>query len=192
MAKERGSFGKRLLGAFVETPDGEPSLTPEQLAALTETEQPEVPVDASQISGDAVIESVYAQGNFQQETSLFRLQDFIASFPKELPTVTKQQSIAGILVATKISINDLIADGEQRVALLESAAKALKADNQQRETERNAEIEDLKQAIQEAQRLIAEDKRATDDSCDAIEKELESVQELLTFATGVANPNVGG
>ena len=114
------------------------------------------------------------------------------SFPKELPTATKQASIAGILVATHISIADLIADGDQRVALLNGAATALKNDNAQRESERRANIEELKLAIQEAERQIAEDKQATEDSCDAIEKELTTVNELLTFANGVQNAGIGG
>ncbi len=191
MAQKR-NLGQRLLGAFVEQEPETPELTPEELAQLAGPPQPEVPVDTSVISGDAVIESVYAQGNFHPESSLFRMNDFIASFPKELPTATKQQSIAGILIATQIDIGVLVADGEQRVALLTSAASALKADNAQRETERRENIEQLKQAIQEAERQIAEDKEATEASCDAIEKELASVQELLTFANGVANSSMGG
>ena len=87
---------------------------------------------------------------------------------------------------------DLIADGDQRVALLNGAATALKNDNAQRESERRANIEELKLAIQEAERQIAEDKQATEDSCDAIEKELTTVNELLTFANGVQNAGIGG
>jgi len=191
MAQKR-NLGQRLLGALVEQEPEQPELTAEELAQLAGPSQPEVQVDTSSISGDAVIESVYAQGTFDPGTSLFRMNDFIASFPKELPTATKQASIAGILVATQINIADLIADGEQRVALLTSAAAALKNDNADRESARRTNIEELKLAIQEAERQIAEDKEATEASCDAIEKELASVQELLAFSNGVANPNVGG
>ena len=191
MAAKKPSLAERL--GLVEREDGpQPALTPEEYAAEAASLQPTLEVDTSTISGDAVIESVYAQGSFQPDASLFRLNDFIASFPKELPTATKQASIAGILVATHISIADLIADGDQRVALLNGAATALKNDNAQRESERRANIEELKLAIQEAERQIAEDKQVTEDSCDAIEKELTTVNELLTFANGVQNAGIGG
>lgn len=190
MVKEKRSIAERL-GLIEREPTPQPIPSPEDYPAY-EAPQPEVTVDTTQISGDAVIESVYSQGEFTEATSLYRIQAFITSLPKEMPTATKQASIAGILKASGININDLIADGTQRKALLETAEAGLKADNEQRKTETEANIEELRTAIQEAERRMAEDKEATEASCDAIEHELETITSLLEFASGVANQNVGG
>lgn len=154
--------------------------------------QPQVEVDSSQISATDVIRSIYAQGNVREETSLMRLEGFISSLPKEMPTETKQHSIAGILKFSGFDIYELIDDGKERLALLTAAKESLQTAHAQRNAEVNANIEQLKQAIQEAERQMAEDKHTTDTSCDAIDVEAAQLNALLQFADGVAQASNGG
>lgn len=187
MAKKDSLFGK-LAGALVtrEEEEAPPQFTDEELAAMASSPPvPVVEVDSSQIQATDVLRSIYAQGNFRDETSLFRLDGFIGALPKEMPTETKQSSIGGILQYSGIDIHELIDDGQRRLALLLAAADQLKADNAQREATTKGEIEELKKAIEEAERRISDDRRTTEASCDAIDTEVGQVRALLEFADGV-------
>ena len=196
MAKKSDGLGKRALGLFIRTEEPEaPQLSEEELAALAAATEPAVPaveVDSSQINAADVIRSIYAQGDFSDDTSLFRLDGFISSLPREMPMKTKQGSISGILKYSGINIAELIDDGQRRMALLLAAKDQLKDDNLQREQATQSEIEQMKVAIQEAERQIAEDKKTTEQSCNAIEGEASVLKALLDFAEGVANVSEGG
>lgn len=194
MAKKQGFLGKAI-GALVQVESAEepaPELTPEELEAMAAATSPPaatVEVDSSQIDAADVIRSIYEQGDFNEETSLFRLDGFISSLPKEMPTETKQGSIAGILKYSGIDIDTLIDDGQRRLAILLAAQSRLKEDNAQREAQMSEEIEQLKRAIQEAERRISEDKSTTEQSSNAIDAETVKLKALLDFASGVAIAN---
>ena len=196
MAKKPNVFS-RAASVFVQREPVEeptPHLSDEEYAALAaqEPSAPIVEVDSSQINSADVIRSIYQQGDFREENSLFRLDGFISSLPKEMPTETKQGSIASILRYSGIDIDALVDDGERRLALLLASQSQLKEDNSQREAQANKEIEELKLAIQEAERRISEDRHTTEQSCGAIEVESTQLRALLEFARGVSKISAGG
>lgn len=142
-------------------------------------------IDVSQIDSDAIIQSIYEQGGFGDEASIFKIQAYIEILPPEMTTAKKQASIAGILAVNGIDVNSLIEDGRKRIAVLEETSKNTKSASDSLVHEAEVDIENLKSMIEAAEKKIADSKKSTDETCSAIEKEKEDVSALLEFAGGL-------
>lgn len=69
---------------------------------------PETPViDATQVSYDDVIASIYQQGDIDDENSIFKIKAYIDILPQDMTKAKKQASIAGILSVNGINVDDL-------------------------------------------------------------------------------------
>lgn len=147
----------------------------------------EVPeIDASQVSCEDVIPSVYQQGGVSDDDSIFKIKAYIDILPPEMTKAKKQASIAGILTVNGINVGDLINDGLNRIHVLDAAESSIKAESDQLIAEAEADIEHLKSLIENAEAKIEESKKKTADSSTAIQKEKEAITQLLEFADGVA------
>ena len=133
---------------------------------------PEVPeIDASQVSYEDVIPSIYQQGGIDDDNSIFKIKAYIDILPQEMTKAKKQASIAGILTVNGINVGDLINDGLSRISALDAAESSIKADSDTLIAGAEADIEHLKSMIEEAEAKIAESKKKTSDSSAAIQKE---------------------
>ena len=149
--------------------------------------QPEVPeIDASQVSYEDVIPSIYQQGEVNDDNSIFKIKAYIDILPSEMTRAKKQASIAGILTVNGINVGDLINDGLNRVHVLEAAEDSIKAESDKLIAEAETDIEHLKSLIESAEAKIEESKKKAADSSAAIQKEKEAIAQLLEFADGVA------
>lgn len=147
---------------------------------------PEVPeIDASQVSYEDVIPSIYQQGEVGNDNSIFKIKAYIDILPSEMTKAKKQASIAGILTVNGINVGDLINDGLNRIHVLEAAESSIKAENEGLIAEAEADIEHLKSLIESAEAKIEESKKKSADSSAAIQKEREAIAQLLEFADGV-------
>ena len=147
----------------------------------------EVPtIDASQVSYEDVIRSIYEQGNVSDEDSIFKIKAYIDILPAEMTNAKKQASIAGILTVNGINVVDLINDGQHRICVLEGAEADIKTDNDEVIAQAEADIERLKSLIEEAEAKIAESKKKTSEASAAIKSEVEAITQLLEFADGIA------
>ena len=82
----------------------------------------EVPeIDASKVSHEDIIPSIYEQGDISDENSIFKIKAYTDILPPEMTKAKKQASIAGILAVNGINVADLIADGLARIQVLEAA-----------------------------------------------------------------------
>ena len=143
---------------------------------------PETPViDATQVSYDDVIASVYQQGDIDDENSIFKIKAYIDILPQDMTKAKKQASIAGIL-----SVNGINVDGLKRGRALDAAEDSIRAENDALIAETEADIEHLKSLIEQAEARIEDSKQKTSDSSAAIQKEKEAISQLLEFANGVA------
>ena len=134
---------------------------------------PETPViDATQVSYDDVIASIYQQGDIDDENSIFKIKAYIDILPQDMTKAKKQASIAGILSVNGINVDDLIEDGLKRGRALDAAEDSIRAENDS--------------LIEQAEARIEESKQKTSDSSAAIQKEKEAISQLLEFANGVA------
>lgn len=114
---------------------------------------PETPViDATQVSYDDVIASIYQQGDIDDENSIFKIKAYIDILPQDMTKAKKQASIAGILSVNGINVDDLIEDGLKRGRALDAAEDSIRAENDALIAETEADIEHLKSLIEQASR----------------------------------------
>lgn len=147
----------------------------------------EVPeIDASKVSHEDIIPSIYEQGDISDENSIFKIKAYTDILPPEMTKAKKQASIAGILAVNGINVADLIADGLARIQVLEAADASIKAESDALVAETEADIEHLKALIEAADAKITESKQKVSDSSTAIQREKEAVTQLLEFADGIA------
>ncbi len=143
-------------------------------------------IDASQVSYEDVIRSIYEQGGVSDEDSIFKIKSYIDILPPEMTKAKKQASIAGILAVDGINVVNLINDGLNRGRVLEAAEASIKAENDGVIAQAEADIEHLKSLIEEAEAKIAESKKKTNEASAAIKSEVEAITQLLEFADGIA------
>lgn len=126
---------------------------------------PETPViDATQVSYDDVIASIYQQGDIDDENSIFKIKAYIDILPQDMTKAKKQASIAGILSVNGINVDDLIEDGLKRGRALDAAEDSIRAENDALIAETEADIEHLKSLIEQAEARIEDSKQKTSDS----------------------------
>ena len=144
-------------------------------------------IDASQVAYDNITKSIYEQGNIDDSESIFRIKAYIDILPPEMTKAKKQASIAGILDVNNIDVENLIADGNNRVHVLNAAGESIKTDNDAIVSEAEQDIEHLKAMIETAEAKIAEAKKKTSDAYAAIHEEVEAIIQLLDFADGIVH-----
>ena len=104
------------------------------------TQQPKVDV-----SGSAAEEILAkALNGFEgRETTIYTLKDLVAT----MPAGSKKDAILGVLAVTKISVEEIKKDADERVSILDATEKQL-------QDKIDAEIAQLEKEIEEAQNLI--------------------------------------
>lgn len=143
-------------------------------------------IDASRISQDGVVQSVYLQCGIDDTSSIFKIQSYIDVLPAEMTKSKKQASIAGILSVNGIHAADLIADGENRVRALKASAWSVGAESEATVIDAEEDIERLKSLIEAAEGKIAASKKKASDACAEIQEEIDAISQLLEFANGIA------
>ena len=144
-------------------------------------------IDALKTSAD-IAGSIYASAGIGDVNSITQIDAYIKALPSEMTTVKKQVSIAGILSVNKVDINDLIQDGTDRLSALEEAKQSIIRENEAVVAESKSDIEELKAAIESAEKKISESEKRTSDICSSINLEVSSLNKLVEFADGIANP----
>lgn len=171
-----------LVRAEYDGPSAMPSVPLSEIPYASEVPE----IDASQVSYDDVIPSIYQQGGVSDDDSIFKIKAYIDILPPEMTKAKKQASIAGILTVNGINVGDLINDGLNRTNVLGAAESSIKAESDKLIAEAEADIEHLKSLIESAEVKISESKKKSADSSAAIQKEKEAITQLLEFANGVA------
>lgn len=169
-----------------------PMAAPPQTRLSEDVLAPDTPeIDASQVSYEDVIKSIYQQGEIDDSESIFKIKAYIDILPAEMTKSKKQASIAGILAVNNINVANLIADGNNRINVLKAAEESIKAENDATINEAEQDIEHLKSLIEAAEAKIAESKKKTSEASAVIHEEVEAVTQLLDFADGVAGKEGG-
>lgn len=153
---------------------------------------PQVEIDASEVTCGNIIESIYEQGELQEDSSIFKVKAYIDILPPEMTTPKKQASIAGILVVNNLDINALVNDGRERINLLNAASAQVASECDGVIAEAEADIEHLKGLIEAAEEKIAEAKQRAGDVHTAVCEEVDVINGLLSFANGILSPGEDG
>lgn len=160
---------------------------PEDFPDAPYESEPEL-VDAASvdtINEDTLIADIYAKNDLTDRSrSIFKVEDVIASLPKEMTTESKRGAVIGILTSFNLTTVDVTSDGDRRVDVLRSVQNQIKTSNDELIEAKNAEIEQLKATIETLQKEISSLESDTKVSGDKIDTEVKKVTDLIQFIVG--------
>ena len=175
------SFFKRL--GLVE--DDAPQVTVQDETAGKSNESGRE-VDAKINSTENIVADIYAQNGMSDTgNSIYTVRAYMEKLPSEMTTAKKQQTVAGILEVSGMSVEVLLNDAANRTEVLTAARDAVIAERDAEIATANADIEALKSAIEVAQGKIkhAEDVKAS--TKNSVYDELCAIESLVKFCEGM-------
>ena len=132
-----------------------------------------------------LIDDIYTQNDlFDKSRSIFKVEELIASLPKEMVTDTKRSSVLAILGSFNLTATEVVEDGEKRVDVLNSIKEQIDADCKNTVSEKEAQIEELKKAIATLTIEIANEQERTKTSDELILNETTKINNLIRFIGG--------
>lgn len=151
-------------------------------------ETPVVEANADIHSTENVISEIYAQnGMSDMDNSIYAVQSFIDTLPSEMTTAKKQSSVFGILKVTGKSVDTLMSDAEQRIAILSSAKDKIIADNDSIIDSNNTMIEEYKKGIEYCENVIQEAENIKESVVKSVADETSNIEELMKFCEGMGD-----
>ena len=145
-----------------------------------------VEVDAEINSASNIVSDIYAQNNLSDKSdSIYAVQEYIATLPTEMPTATKQKTVAGILMVSKKSVADLVGDAINRMNVLRMAQEKIVGEHTNEINSAKADIETMKQAIEAASIKIKEYEDIIAATNKSVDEEIKLMNELVEFCKGM-------
>lgn len=149
-------------------------------------EEEVVEAELESVNTDTLISDIYAQNNLADTSrSIFKVEELIASLPKEMTTETKRNSVLAILGSFNLTATDVVADGDERVKILTSIKEQVDSDSKMTVTEKEAQIEELKKSIEALTIEIANEQEKMRISNETITAEVVKIESLVKFVGGV-------
>jgi len=143
-------------------------------------------VDAEINSAANVVSDIYAQNDLSDKSnSIYAVQEYIATLPAEMPTATKQKTVAGILMVSKKSVADLVGDAINRMNVLRMAQEKIVGEHTNEINSAKADIETMKQAIEAASIKIKEYEDIIAATNKSVDEEIKLMNELVDFCNGM-------
>lgn len=171
------------LGIVEEIPNEQDFLsTYEEISPIEET----INVEYNAESGaSAVVEDTYVQNGLHDMTrSIFKVEELMNSLPKEMVTETKKSSVLAILNSFNLTATEVVADGENRITILNSVKEKINAEAENDITDKQNQIEEYKKAIAVLEGEISNKQIDTKVSNETIAIELNRIEELIKFIGG--------
>lgn len=170
------------LGLVEEVPTNNYNSTVEEYVYEEEV----VAAELDSVNTDTLIEDIYAQNNLADKSrSIFKVEELIASLPKEMATATKRNAVLAILGSFNLTATDVVTDGEERVKVLTSIKEQVDADSKMTISDKEAQIEELKKSIEALTVEIANEQEKARISNETITAEVVKVDALVKFVGGV-------
>lgn len=157
----------------------------EEVTFEVEPAEPEVEVNIEGMDSNNTVDSVYdLNGLTDVRESIFAAENFMKTLPAEMPKDTKRASVLGIIAAAGMSVESVINDGANRLAILDAAM--LEKTNCSNETIMLAEkaISELAAQIEKNKTIIYETKAAQAKVDEQIEAECKRIVDLMKFLEG--------
>lgn len=168
--------------AFVEEVPVEDYETPISTDAI---EEELVEAELEDVNVNTLIDDIYAQNDLLDKSrSIFKVEELIASLPKEMVTDTKRASVLAILGSFNLTATEVLEDGERRIDVLNSIKEQIDADCRNAVLDKEAQIEELKKAIASLTVEIANDQDRMKSSDEIILIEMEKIKSLVGFIGG--------
>ena len=150
------------------------------------SQEQEIEVDAEINSATNIVDEIYSQNDLSDKSnSIFTVKALIDTLPEEMTTAKKQSTVAGILSVSGKSVADLIADAERRIETLCAAQDVVVNARTTEISMANADIEELKKAIESATIRIKEAEDIIAATKQSVSDEVKSIDALVEFCQGM-------
>lgn len=135
-----------------------------------------------EVLGDELIENTYQDNELSDlARSIFIVEKFMNTLPKELPNDIKKTTVIGILQASDITVNEVCTDASMRIEVLESVKVKLTDENSRTVSECSGKIEQLKSEIDALNNKIYSANNEAAHASDLISKEIARISNLEKF-----------
>lgn len=177
-------FLKAIKGAFIEEVPNENYDISTNLES-TETVAVETDVELEDVDTNTLISDVYTQNNlFDMSHSIFKVEELIASLPKEMATDTKRASVLAILGSFNLTATEVVEDGEKRIGVLMGVKDKIDSDCKIAISEKETQIEEFKKAIESLTVEISNEHEKMKKSDEIVLAEISKVEALVNFVGG--------
>ena len=152
---------------------------------LYDTYLEDVSVNTENVTQENLIADIYNQNALSDlSKSIFKVEELINSLPKEMPNETKKVTVLSMLSIFGLTLDEIIADGESRFSIINSALSSIESENTDVIHSNNASIEQKKLEIQELEKDNADRFLLIKETADKIETEAKRIEELVKFVGG--------
>lgn len=152
---------------------------------LYDTYLEDVAVNTENVTQENLIADIYNQNALSDlSKSIFKVEELINSLPKEMPNETKKATVLSMLSIFGLTLDEIIADGESRFSIINSALSSIESENTDVIHSNNASIEQKKLEIQELEKDNADRFLLIKETADKIETEAKRIEELVKFVGG--------
>ncbi|MEE1302687.1 MAG: hypothetical protein UHD64_07895 [Bacteroidales bacterium] len=177
-------FLKTIKGAFIEEVPNENYDISTDVETVEEVTT-EIDVELEGVDTNTLINDVYTQNDlFDMSHSIFKVEELIASLPKEMATDTKRASVLAILSSFNLTATEVVEDGEKRVDILKGVKDKIDSDCKITIADKETQIEDFKKAIEALTVEIANEYEKMKKSDEIISAEIAKVDALVGFVGG--------
>lgn len=144
-----------------------------------------VEADLTGVDVNTLIDDIYTQNDlFDKSRSIFKVEELIASLPKEMATDTKKSSVLAILGSFNLTATEVVEDGEKRVGVLNSIKAKIDGDCMNAIADKEAQIEEFKKTIETLTVEISNEQDKMKASDEIILNEAAKVNNLIKFIGG--------
>lgn len=172
-----------LKNLFIEEVPNDNYDIPVDMGVIEEEMMPEVKIES--VNTSTLIADVYTQNDlFDMSQSIFKVEELIASLPKEMATDTKRASVLAILSSFGLTATEVVDDGEKRISVLSGVKDKIDINCKTTISDKEIEIENLKKAIENLTVEIANEQETMKLSDEAILAEMSKVEGLIKFVGG--------
>ena len=168
--------------AFVEEVPTENYEAPIEVEAV---EEEVVEAEIEEVDTNTLIEDIYTQNDlFDKSRSIFKVEELIASLPKEMVTDTKRASVLAILGSFNLTATEVLVDGEKRIDILNAIKKQIDEGCKNAVSDKEMQIEELKKSIETLTIEIANEQECMKTSDEIISNEVDKINNLIKFIGG--------
>lgn len=134
---------------------------------------------------ESLVDDIYSKnGLSDQSRSIYKVDMFMNTLPKEMPIVTKKATVIGILKAAGLTAEEVLEDGDNRKAVLSKVRAEIDRSNNNEISEAEKMIEQLKAEIEEYNLKIYNSRTEMAAADERIDLELKVIEELQDFMGG--------
>lgn len=143
-------------------------------------------VNTENVTQENLINDIYAQNDLSDVSkSIFKIEELINTLPKEMPNETKKATVLSMLPIFGLVVDDIAADGRNRISIIDFARAEIIQENNEIITNNSEMIENRKVEIQELEKDNTMREAVIKDTEDKIDDEIKRINKLIDFIGGV-------